>query len=149
MIRLRLREEVDILQHLSKVNNGHRHPNVLGFIDSWEEGDRLFIRTELCELGNLARFLWEYGRAFPRLDEARVWKIIADLSNVSNSSFFGTIRPNAIGPSFHSRRWSNTSGFQARKHFHDCRWPLQDWRLWNGIAVAKTVCRVGRFRTGR
>jgi len=43
----------------------------------------LFIQTELCESGNLARFLWEYGRVFPRLDEARVWKIIADLSNVS------------------------------------------------------------------
>ncbi|KAJ7594330.1 hypothetical protein C8J56DRAFT_926490 [Mycena floridula] len=79
--RLRLTEEVDILQHLSKANNGQRHPNVLGFIDSWEEDDVLYIRTELCELGNLARFLWEYGRAFPRLDEARVWKIIADLSN--------------------------------------------------------------------
>ncbi|KAH9160052.1 kinase-like domain-containing protein, partial [Lactarius sanguifluus] len=36
---------------------------------------------ELCEFGNFAHFLWEYGRTFPQLDEARVWKIIADLSN--------------------------------------------------------------------
>lgn len=83
--RLRLREEVDILKNLSQAAlncglNG-RHPNVLGYIDSWEEGEVLFIQTELCESGNLARFLWEYGRVFPRLDEARVWKIIADLSN--------------------------------------------------------------------
>ncbi|KAJ3566472.1 hypothetical protein NP233_g6981 [Leucocoprinus birnbaumii] len=83
--RLRLREEVDVLQHLSQAAvecglNG-RHPNVLGYIDSWEEDEVLFIQTELCESGNLARFLWEYGRVFPRLDEARVWKIIADLSN--------------------------------------------------------------------
>lgn len=74
---------MEILQHVSKANGGKSHPNVLTFIDSWEEGEVLFIRTELCELGNLARFLWQYGRAFPRLDEAKVWKIIVDLSNVS------------------------------------------------------------------
>jgi mitosis inhibitor protein kinase SWE1 len=80
---------VDILQHLSRVGrngngNAARHPNVLAYIDSWEEDSQLFIRTELCELGNFARFLWEYGRVYPRLDEARVWKIVADLSNVGN-----------------------------------------------------------------
>ena len=85
--RLRLREEVEILQHLSNkyeaVNGpGTRHPNVLAYSDSWEQDDALYIQTELCEFGNFAHFLWEYGRTFPQLDEARVWKIIADLSNV-------------------------------------------------------------------
>jgi len=85
--RLRLREEVDALRHLSKVyadatgQHGARHPNVLAYVDSWEQDDALFIQTELCELGNFAHFLWEYGRAFPQLEEARVWKILADLSN--------------------------------------------------------------------
>ncbi|KIL68822.1 hypothetical protein M378DRAFT_8264 [Amanita muscaria Koide BX008] len=83
--RLRLREEVEILKHLSQyaISIGiHRcHPNVLSYLDSWEEDEALYIQTELCESGNLARFLWEYGRVFPRLDEARVWKIIVDLSN--------------------------------------------------------------------
>ena len=59
---------------------GASHPNVLGYIDSWEEDEALYIQTELCELGNFAHFLWEYGRAFPRLDEARVWKIMAELA---------------------------------------------------------------------
>jgi mitosis inhibitor protein kinase SWE1 len=77
--RLRLREEVEILQHLTC---GGVQPNVLTFVDSWEEDDVLYIQTELCELGNFAHFLWEYGRVFPRLDEARIWKIIVDLSNV-------------------------------------------------------------------
>lgn len=72
---------MDILAHLSARG---AHPNVLTYVDSWEQDDALFIRTELCELGNFARFLWEYGRAFPRLDEARVWKIMVDLSNVSS-----------------------------------------------------------------
>ena len=82
--RLRLREEVDVLQHLCRAAaEGGPHPNVLAYIDSWEEDETLFIQTELCELGNLARFLWEYGKVFPRLDEARVWKIFVDLSNVS------------------------------------------------------------------
>ena len=87
--RLRLREEVDILKHLSEAAltqfSDGRHPNVLAYIDSWEEDEALFICTELCESGNLARFLWEYGRVFPRLDEARVWKVIVDLSNVSDA----------------------------------------------------------------
>nr|VWO98310.1 Map kinase [Ganoderma boninense] len=87
--RLRLREEVDILKHLSDaaarspdttVRLARRHPNILGYIDSWEEDETLYIQTELCELGNFAHFLWEYGRAFPRLDEARVWKIMAELA---------------------------------------------------------------------
>jgi mitosis inhibitor protein kinase SWE1 len=90
--RLRLREEVDILQHLSHAAAGGtngQHPNVLAYIDSWEQDEALYIQTELCELGNFARFLWEYGRVFPRLDEARVWKIFVDLSNV------GAIGPNS------------------------------------------------------
>ncbi|TFK23926.1 hypothetical protein FA15DRAFT_670013 [Coprinopsis marcescibilis] len=83
--RLRLWEEVDILKHLSAaaVESGlsGQHPNVLAYIDSWEEGEALYIQTELCESGSLARFLWEYGKMFPRLDEARVWKSVVDLSN--------------------------------------------------------------------
>jgi mitosis inhibitor protein kinase SWE1 len=77
-----------VLKHLSQAAlSSHsadgRHPNVLAYIDSWEEDEALYIRTELCESGNLARFLWEYRRVFSRLDEARVWKVIVDLSNVS------------------------------------------------------------------
>ena len=99
LFRRRLREEVDVLKHLSKaagnagfgtrdqtLSQAHpaalgRHPNVLGYIDSWEEEETLFIQTELCELGNFSSFLWAYGKAFPRLDEARVWKMFADLSS--------------------------------------------------------------------
>ncbi|OBZ68042.1 Mitosis inhibitor protein kinase wee1 [Grifola frondosa] len=75
--RLRLREEVEILKLLSAAGG---HANILAYVDSWEEDETLYIQTELCELGNLAHFLWEYGRAFARLDEARVWKIVAELS---------------------------------------------------------------------
>ncbi len=86
-LRLRLREEVDILKHLSQVASasglGISHPNVLGYRDSWEEDETLFIQTELCALGNLSNFLWKYGRAYPKLNESRVWKIIAELSSVS------------------------------------------------------------------
>ena len=63
---LHLREEVDILQHLCQVvvAEGGPHPNVLTYIDSWEEDKTPFIQAELCELGNFARFLWEHGKAF-------------------------------------------------------------------------------------
>ncbi|TBU22720.1 kinase-like domain-containing protein [Dichomitus squalens] len=87
--RLRLREEVDILKHTSdaaarssdtSIRPARRHPNILAYVDSWEEDETLYIQTELCELGNFAHFLWEYGRTFPQLDEARVWKIMAELA---------------------------------------------------------------------
>lgn len=81
--RLRLLEEVDVLQHLSKAAGSSFHPNILGYVDSWEQDDRLFILTELCEFGNFSHFLNEYGHNFARLDEARVWKIFADISSVS------------------------------------------------------------------
>lgn len=76
--RLRHLEEVDILRHLSRTP----HPHVISFVDAWEQNRQLFIQTELC-LGSLAFFLEEYGRVVPRLDEARVWKIIRELSDVS------------------------------------------------------------------
>jgi hypothetical protein len=57
---LRLREEVDILAQLSAWG---AHLNVLTYVDSWEQDDALFICTELCELGNFGRFLWECGWA--------------------------------------------------------------------------------------
>jgi len=83
IVRLRLREEVDILKHLTEVSEGRcGHPNVLRYIDSWEQDGLLFIQTELCALGSFGGFLWDYGRKFPRLDEVQVWKILAELTEV-------------------------------------------------------------------
>lgn len=77
-LRLRHLEEVDILRHLSKQPSAH----VIKFEDAWEQNRQLFIQTELC-LGSLAFFLLEYGSVVERLDEARVWKIVRELSDVS------------------------------------------------------------------
>lgn len=55
---------------------------MIAFVDAWEQNHQLFIQTELCELGNLAFFLEEYGRVVERLDEGRVWKIVRELSEV-------------------------------------------------------------------
>lgn len=74
--RLRHLEEVDILRHLSRP----AHPNVITFIDAWEQSRQLFIQTELC-LGSLAFFLEEYGSVVERLDEARAWKIARELAD--------------------------------------------------------------------
>jgi hypothetical protein len=104
-----------VLRHLSQAARdsglGGHHPNVLGYVDSWEEDEALFIQTELCEMGNFARFLWSYGRTFPRLDEARVWKILADLSNVSARRVIG--RP--------ARRRYRDSAIEWEEHFADGR----------------------------
>lgn len=86
--RLQLREEVEVLQHLSRAAGPEFHPNILGYVDSWEQDEQLYILTELCEYGNFAHFLSEYGLHFARLDEARVWKIFAEVSNVSVTAFF-------------------------------------------------------------
>jgi mitosis inhibitor protein kinase SWE1 len=60
---------------------GGQHPNVLAYVDSWEQDEALYIQIELCELGNFALFLGDFSFKYPRLDEARVWKIFVDLSN--------------------------------------------------------------------
>ncbi|KAL1673743.1 hypothetical protein EV122DRAFT_282658 [Schizophyllum commune] len=82
--RQRLREEVDIHEHLSQalaMAGQTAHPNIVAYIDSWEEEGTLYLRTEFCEGGNFAHFLREYGRHYPRLDEGRVWKVLAEISN--------------------------------------------------------------------
>ena len=124
--RLRLREEVEILQHLSQTASRAsyertRHPNVLAYIDSWEEDETLYIQTELCESGNLAQFLWQFGRAFPRLDEGRVWKIIVDLSNVSPAIRFPfqVLIINTSGSPIYPRRWCYSSGPEAVQCLHN------------------------------
>ena len=79
-------EEVDVLKHLSS-NGRSIHENILGYVDSWEQDGHLFILTELCDFGNFAHFLAEYGLHFARLEEARVWKIFSDICSVSLSYF--------------------------------------------------------------
>jgi mitosis inhibitor protein kinase SWE1 len=56
------------------------HPNVINFIDSWEHVRRLYIRTELVECGDLARFLEALSDS-GGLGEARVWKTLVELSS--------------------------------------------------------------------
>ena len=56
---------------------------MLEYVDSWDEDDHLYIQTTLCPMGNLATFLNEYGKNFDRLDEAYIWKILADVADVS------------------------------------------------------------------
>ncbi|KIY49082.1 kinase-like protein [Fistulina hepatica ATCC 64428] len=85
--RLRLCEEAEILRHLRDIaarNGAVCHPNVLSYVDHWEEEQILFIQTELCDMGNFSHFLWEYGRTAKHLDEGRVWKILADLADGLN-----------------------------------------------------------------
>jgi mitosis inhibitor protein kinase SWE1 len=72
---LRQLEEVSILHSLSL----DPHPNVIQFIDSWEHARRLYIRTELAECGDLARFLEALGDT-GGIGESRCWKILIELS---------------------------------------------------------------------
>lgn len=51
------------------------------YIGAWEQDQALFIQTELCELGNLADFLLQFGKTYDRLDEPRLWKMSAEIAN--------------------------------------------------------------------
>ena len=77
--RLRRLEEVDILRLLSRADPPSAY--VIRLYDAWEQSGNLFIQTELCSYGNLATFLAEYGEAYEKPDEARVWKIMAELAS--------------------------------------------------------------------
>ena len=111
--RQRLREEVDIHEHISQalaMAGQTAHPNIVAYIDSWEEEGTLYLRTEFCEGGNFAHFLREYGRHYPRLDEGRVWKVLAEISNVSVAS--SSISPGCIyvhGTDFVCRAWPSST----------------------------------------
>lgn len=74
--RSRQLEEVAILTRLTE----RPHPNILRFEDSWEQGGRLHIRTELAECGDLSRYLLSLGDQ-RGLDEGRVWKVMAELTS--------------------------------------------------------------------
>ncbi|GAA5851759.1 hypothetical protein JCM8547_001198 [Rhodosporidiobolus lusitaniae] len=76
--RLRRLEEVDILRLFSLSEN--RSPHLISLVDAWEQYGHLFIQTELCPAGNLAYWLEQYGAEHEQLDEARVWKILAELT---------------------------------------------------------------------
>jgi serine/threonine protein kinase len=77
--RLRRLEEVDILRLLSK--DAAPSPYIIRMFDAWEQTGNLYIQTELCPFGNLSFFLEEYGRMYEFLDEARVWKILAEVTS--------------------------------------------------------------------
>lgn len=74
--RKRKMREVEALRAL----RGNEH--VVAFEDAWEENQHLYIQTEHCEGGNLRRFLNEAGFK-SRLDDFRIWKILLELSLVS------------------------------------------------------------------
>ena len=73
--RQRKLQEVNILKSLSISEH------VLQFVDSWEEKNHLYIQTEFCEEGTLDVFLVQEGRK-GRLDDFRIWKIMAELTLV-------------------------------------------------------------------
>jgi serine/threonine protein kinase len=77
--RLRRLEEVDVLRLLMNTPEGPS-PHIIQLFDAWEQSGNLYIKTELCSFGNLASFLEEYGKLYEVLDEARVWKILAEIS---------------------------------------------------------------------
>lgn len=76
--RARKVHEVDILKGL-----GH-NDHVINFVDSWEDRGHLYIQTEFCEEGTLDIFLAQSGSR-ARLDDFRIWKILLELSLVSQS----------------------------------------------------------------
>lgn len=72
--------EVKVLQAL------RGRPHVLQYVDSWEKQYHLYIQTEYCEEGSLSEFLGTVGSA-GRLDDFRIWKILAEASMVSTGIY--------------------------------------------------------------
>lgn len=84
--RIRRLEEVDVLCLLKQRRASWPDPwfgaeGVVELLDAWEEDGFLYLQTELCPLGSLAFVLGEYGRLVGALDEARLWKVLAELSS--------------------------------------------------------------------
>jgi mitosis inhibitor protein kinase SWE1 len=75
--RQRKLKEVEALKVLG------RSDHVVHFVDSWENDSHLYIQTEFCEEGTLGTFIDQKGSK-ARLDDFRIWKIMLELSLVSN-----------------------------------------------------------------
>ena len=90
------------------------HEHILELVDSWEQYDHLFIQTELCENGSLDVFLRDYGN-IERLDEFRVWKILAELATVQST----TMNPLMIGITIHPRQQLYPSRFKTSQRLHN------------------------------
>ncbi|ETN37383.1 uncharacterized protein HMPREF1541_08374 [Cyphellophora europaea CBS 101466] len=71
--RQRKLKEVEALKVLG------RSDHVIGFVDSWENENHLYIQTEFCEEGTLGSFVDQKGSR-ARLDDFRIWKIVLELS---------------------------------------------------------------------
>jgi len=74
--RSRKMKEVQILKAL----RGSEH--IIESVDTWEMKNHLYIQTEFCENGNLKDFLSQAGYK-ARVDDFRIWKILLELSQVS------------------------------------------------------------------
>lgn len=61
--------------------------HIVQLFDTWEDKGHLYIQTEFCEEGSLDLFLRQVGRQ-ARLDDFRIWKILLELSLVSNDTQF-------------------------------------------------------------
>ena len=85
--RQRKLQEVNVLKAMGQSD----HTVVL--IDNWEDKNHLYIQTEFCEEGSLDLFLDQVGRK-ARLDDFRIWKIMLELSLVSNFTDIGKIPTN-------------------------------------------------------
>jgi mitosis inhibitor protein kinase SWE1 len=77
--RTRKMREVDVLYAL----RGNDH--VLDIKTHWEADAHLYIQTEYCEGGNLRKYLDTVGFN-SRLDDFRIWKILLELSMVSEDT---------------------------------------------------------------
>ena len=77
--RVRRLQEVDVLRALGPADH------TVNYVDSWEFNSLLYIQTEFCEEGALDLFLERAGQS-ARLDDFRIWKIMLELSLVSDSA---------------------------------------------------------------
>ena len=62
------------LQEVAKHENLPKHPNLVEFIQAWEERSHLYIQMELCECT-----LAEYIERNPQPSEATIWSFLVDL----------------------------------------------------------------------
>lgn len=62
------------LQEVAKHENLPKHPNLVEFIQAWEEKSHLYIQMELCECT-----LAEYIERNPQPSEATIWSFLVDL----------------------------------------------------------------------
>ena len=150
-VKLRIRK----LEEVAKHEELPPHPNFVKFYRAWEEKQRLYIQTELCQMRYLATNNHPHTQTCTHINtsekkyyfqlevflfclkfECLRWKT-PQHTRIDHMAVHNRL---AKGMQTSTRQKPRAHGHQTRQHFHFVRWSVQAGRFWFSHWPWKGVC---------